>query len=342
MAELPTLAQVAAEAGVSPATASRVLTGSVRVSTSTRHQVHDAMSRLGYVRRRAPRGGAGRRTEQIVAAVVCEPTPRLFIEPFYARLLSTVEDVLTSQGVPLMLMTATPATSTITAPPLVAGAVDGVLLIGARERHPLAVTLAASGLPIRCVGRPPDGIMLPYVDMDNRDGGRQAAEHLLLGNRRSIGAIAGPPALPAVADRLAGFLGTLAAVGMTSVPVAYGDFTHQSGVHAMHWLLGRMPHIDAVFAASDTMAAAAIQTLQRSGRRVPDDVAVVGFDDAPISRRTTPQLTTVRQPVEELAAVATRLLLMAVSAAEGPGGGPGDGRCNDHILPTELVIRDSA
>ncbi|MFI6797251.1 LacI family DNA-binding transcriptional regulator [Streptosporangium canum] len=334
MSDLPTLAQVAAEAGVSPATASRVLTGSVRVSTSTRRQVHDAISRLGYVRHRAPRGGAGRRADQVVAVVVCEPAHRLFTEPFYARMITTVEEVLTGHGVPLAVMTATAATSTIATPPLVAGGVDGVLLIGARDRHPLAVTLAASGIPVRSAGRPPDGIDLPHVDMDNRDGGRQAAEHFLLGGRRAVGVIAGPPGLPASRDRLDGFVQTLALAGMTGVPVAYGDFTHSSGVHGTQWLLRRMPHVDAVFAASDVMAAAAVQTLRRTGRRVPEDVAVIGFDDAPIARRISPTLTTVRQPVEEFAALATRLLLLSMTSADTVRDNP--------MLPTELVVRESA
>ncbi|GII02952.1 LacI family DNA-binding transcriptional regulator [Planobispora takensis] len=334
MPDVPTLAQVAAEAGVSPATASRVLTGSVRVSTSTRRQVHDAISRLGYVRHRAPRGGTGRRCDLTVAVVVCEPSQRLFTEPFYARMITTAEEVLTAHGIPLTVMTASSATSTIATPQLVAGGVDGILLIGARERHPLVVTLAASGIPVRSAGRLPDGVDMPYVDMDNHDGGRQAAEHLLLGGRRAIAAIAGPPGLPASRDRLDGFTRTLSLAGMPAVPVAYGDFTHSSGVHAAQWLLRRMPHLDAIFAASDVMAAAAVQTLRRAGRRVPDDVAVIGFDDAPIARRTSPTLTTVRQPVEEFAATATRLLLRSMASPDPVRDNP--------TLPTELVVRESA
>ncbi|GAA3443868.1 LacI family DNA-binding transcriptional regulator [Planomonospora venezuelensis] len=334
MTDVPTLAQVAAEAGVSPATASRVLTGSVRVATSTRRQVHDAISRLGYVRHRAPRGGAGRRCDQTVTVVVCEPAQRLFTEPFYARMITAAEEVLAGHGIPLTVMTVPSAGSTIATPQLVAGGVDGVLLIGARERHPLVVTLAASGIPVRSAGRLPDGIDLPYVDMDNHDGGRQAAEHLLLGGRRAIAAIAGPPGLPAARDRLDGFTRTLSMAGMAGIPVAYGDFTHSSGVHAAQWLLRRMPRLDAIFAASDVMAAAAVQTLRRAGRRVPDDVAVIGFDDAPIARRTSPTLTTVRQPVEEYAALATRLLLRTMSTGEPSRNNP--------VLPTELVVRESA
>lgn len=320
MSDPPTLAQVAAAAGVSQATASRVLTGSVRVSTSTRRQVYDAMSRMGYVRHRAPRG-AERVTG--VTAVVCDHLPRLFAEPFYARLLPAVNAVLAEQGTHLSVITVSPASSAL--PPIQGPA----LVIGARHRHPLAIKLSTSGVRLRVVGRPPDDLDLPYADVDNRDGGRQAAEHLLLSGRRAITAIGGPAALPAAHDRLDGLVATLRAAGVVDVPVAYGDFSAASGAHAMQWLLRRSPGLDAVFAASDLMAAGAMQALRRAGRSVPGDVAVIGFDDAPMARRSEPALTTVRQPVEELAAVATRLLL---SGATGL----------NPVLPTELVVRGSA
>ncbi|MEU7741357.1 LacI family DNA-binding transcriptional regulator [Nonomuraea sp. NPDC049158] len=323
MSEQPTLAQVAAEAGVSPATASRVLTGSVRVSTSTRRQVYDAVSRMGYVRHRAPRGSGTRGPAAGVTAVVCDHLPRLFSEPYYARLLSAAGAVLAEHGTQLMVTTVTPTASVL---PELGGA---VLLIGARERHPLAIKLCTSGVPVRNVGRPPHDLKLPYVDVDNHDGGRQAAEHLLLSGRRTIAAIGGPPSLPGARDRLDGLVRTLRSAGATEVPVAYGDFTAASGTHAMQWLLRHAPGLDAVFAASDLMAAGAVQALRRAGRRVPADVAVIGFDDAPVARRTVPALTTVRQPVEELAMVATRLLLAGTTGI-------------DPILPTELVIRESA
>lgn len=323
MSDLPTLAQVAAAAGVSTATASRALTGSVRVSTSTRRQVYDAMSRLGYVRHRAPRGTATRRPAGGLTVVICDHLQRLFSEPFYARFLSAANATAADLGTHLMVTTVTPTASTL--PPFA----GPVLLVGARERSPLAVALSTSGLDVLSIGRPPHDLALPYADIDNADGGRQAAEHLLLTGRRTIAAIAGPPSLPAARDRLDGFTRTLRGAGLTNVPVAYGDFTAASGAHAMQWLLGNAPGLDAVFAASDPMAAGALQVLRRAGRRVPEDLAVIGFDDSPLARRTSPALTTVRQPVEELAALATRLLLSGMT-----GTNP--------VLPTELIVRASA
>jgi DNA-binding LacI/PurR family transcriptional regulator len=333
MPDQPTLAEVAAAAGVSPATASRVLTGSVRVRTSARVQVHAAMARLGYT----PRGGGDRRqrrTVPVIAAVVCESTRRLFTDSFFARLITGAEESLAREAVPLVVLPTSPTTLAATERFLVSGGVDGVLLISAHRQHPLAAAVSAASVPVRCAGRPADDLPMSFVDADNRGGARRAVEHLLRIGRRTIATIAGPPDLSAAVDRLAGYRDGLEESALPQPPVAYGDFTQASGSHAMGWLLHRAPNLDAVFVASDLMAVGAIHTLRRAGRRVPEDVAVIGFDDAPAARYVTPALTTVRQPVENLGAVAAELLLGEVL----------EGRSGHHnpVLPTELVIRQSA
>ena len=232
MADQPTLAQVAAAAGVSPATASRVLTGSVRVSTSARRQVHEAISRLGYVRRRAPRGSSPRRSDRLVAAVVCDPIHRVFAEPFYARLLAAIEDALGKHGIATMVMSAAATSVTTVATPLVTGAVAVCCWWapgrGIRSRSPSpppASRCAASG-------RPPDGLDLPYIDVDNADGARQAAEHLLLQGRRHITMIGGPATLPAARQRSRG-----------SAPAQRGRRVRRArGVRGLHPRLGRARH----------------------------------------------------------------------------------------------------
>jgi DNA-binding LacI/PurR family transcriptional regulator len=328
----PTVTEVAAAAGVSAATVSRVLTGRVRVSTSARVQVHNAIARLGYVRHRAPRQAQVRAQGYTIAAVVCEPSARIFHDPFFSRLLSGAEEALTKLGVPLLIMSANRGTVPVATPFLTTGGVSGVLLVSTHSHNPIAISLANSRSIVRSAGRPPDGIAVPYADVDNRDGARQAVEHLLLRGRRHIATIAGPPDLPASADRLEGFRWAMEAAGISG-PIAYGDFTSASGAHAMGWLLNRAPRLDGVFVASDVMAAGALQTLRRAGRRVPEDVAVVGFDDAPLAAYTQPALTTVRQPVEDLGAIAAELV---IAGLEGH-----DVRDNNPILPTELVVRAS-
>lgn len=331
MGDQPTLAEVAAAAGVSPATASRALNGSAHVTPETRRRVDAAVARLGYVRRRSVYARPTRQAQRVVAAAICEPLPYALVNPFHIRLLTTAEQVLAADGASLVVV---PSPGPAAVRTLLTGAFGGVLLIGAADRHPVAVALAASGLPVRCAGRPPEGAELPFVDVDNSDGARQAARHLIQSGRRRVAVIAGPRALPAVRDRVGGFLETLADAGMVDVPVAFGDFTYSSGTYAMRWLLDRAADVDAVFAVADTMAVGAVDMLRRAGRHVPGDVAAVGFDDAPFAKRMTPALTTVRQPVEDLTTRAVRLLLADMAEREANDTNP--------LLPTELIVRESA
>jgi len=328
----PTLGEVADLAGVSIATASRVLNNSARVSVTARQQVRDAVARLGYVRHRA---APVRRPERVrsVAAVVCTNNTRLFADPFYAQVISAATEVFAGQDVPLMVVPVTDDRIASVERYLLSGHVDGVLLLAAHAHHPFAVSLPAAGLPVTLIGRPLYPTNATYVDADNRGGARMAVEHLVRKGRSLIATIAGPPDMAVGADRLAGYRDGLAAAALHEPLVAYGDFTHASGVHAMWRLLDQRPGVDAVFVASDIMAAGAMHALKRAGRRIPDDVAVIGFDDLPMAQHTQPPLTTVRQPIEQFGAVAARRLLAAI---DGAGGG------EDHILPTTLISRSSA
>lgn len=335
MTGVPTLATVAAMAGVSPATASRVLTGSARVSPEVRDRVQSAIEELGYVRRRARRSMEAATRSGAVAVVICQPPARFFGESFFARLVSGAEEELAAHGRPLLVLSASEPTITSTGHYLTSGAVAGVVLVSASGRHPLTVTLPAAGVPVRCAGRPGGGLTAPFVDADNPGGARQVAEHLVLSGRRRAAVIAGPPDLPASADRLSSFVDTLTAAGLPTPVIAYGDFSLACGAHAMSWLLHRAPDLDAVFTASDSMAVGALQALRRAGRKVPDDVAVIGFDDAPLADQARPRLTTVRQPIEELGATAARLLVAQLDGAH-------DDDLGNPVLPTELIARDSS
>ena len=330
LADHPTLAHVAALAGVSSATASRVLNGSARVSPTARQQVRDAVDQLGYVRQRAAR--AVDRRPRSVAAVVCEPNARLFADPFYSRVLAGASAAFAEHDMPMLLAAGERPASLQRY--LSSGHIDGVLLIYCRSSHPLVVTLPALGVPVTLIGRPLQSSSLSYVDADNRGGARQAVEHLARTGRRRIVTIAGPPDVAAGVDRLAGFREGLERAGLDPGPIAYGDFTRPAGIHAMTRLLDHRPNLDAVFCASDLMAVGALHALRQAGRRVPEDVALVGFDDLPLAAFTQPPLTTVKQPVEEIGAAAARQLLEQMS------GGHSDEP--PAVLPTTLVRRQSA
>jgi DNA-binding LacI/PurR family transcriptional regulator len=331
-----TLEEVALLAGVSRATVSRVVNGSPRVSPDVRVDVQAAIERLGYVPNRAARSLVTRRSDSI-AVVIAEPTGRLFSDPFFPRLLRGISSELAARDRQLiLLMPESAAGEGRTADYLTAGHVDGALLVSLHADDPLPARLSAAGIPIVLVGRPPKGIRASFVDVDNRQGAHSAVAHLVAGGRRVVGTIAGPQDMAAGLDRLTGYREALADAGLAPDPSleVVGDFTQESGVEAMTRLLAARPDVDAVFAASDLMAAGALSALAAAGRRVPADVAVVGFDDSPVAMTTTPQLTSVRQPIEAMGHEVARLLVDAVEAS--------DLVPRRVILATDLVQRASS
>jgi len=331
-AAAPTLAEVARVAGVSIATASRVLNNSAPVSSAARQQVREAAIRLGYVRQRAVPVRSRPRV-RTVAAVICANQSRFFSDPFFSRLLNTASEVFAANDVPLMVITATDERLPTVERYLTSGQTDGVLLLADHGRYPLSAALTASGVPVVTVGRPLRATRVSYVDADNHGGARAGVEYLIRRGRRSIVAIAGPPDTAVGADRLAGYRAAIAAARLTEAGIAYGDWSHASGIHAMWRLLDQRPALDAVFVASDIMAAGALHALRRAGRRVPEDVAVVGFDDLVLAQHTTPPLTTVRQPIERFGTVAAQHLMAVLD---------GEHCAEAVVLPTTMVVRQSA
>jgi DNA-binding LacI/PurR family transcriptional regulator len=328
----PTLADVAALAGVSLATASRALTGSARVSEQAHHRVQEAISRLGYVRCRAPRPratGSGS-----IAAIVTESSARFFSDPFFARLLHGASRVLSHDGYQLTFLAVHDQNEYAAAVRFLRrGAVDGVLLVSSHGSDPLMPVLRTTAVPTVASGRPLTACTVPYVDADNVGGAQAAVDHLLATGRRKIATIAGPRDMAAGVDRLLGFTRTVEAAGLEAV-VGRGDFSLASGEHAMTRLLERRPALDAVFAASDLMAAGALRALRRAGRRVPEDIAVIGFDDDPIAQYTQPPLSTIRQQVEEQGSTMARQVLALIENTPGPDP--------ETLVPTSLVCRESA
>jgi DNA-binding LacI/PurR family transcriptional regulator len=332
----PTLEEVAAHAQVSRSTVSRVINGSPRVSPEAKAAVERAVQRLGYVANSAARSLVTQRTDS-VALVVSEPDVRVFTDPFFGGIVRGASQELTAAGKQLVLIMAqSEGDRTRVKRYLAGGHVDAVLLLSLHGADPLPAALARAGVAAVIGGRPLNATDLPYVDMDNRGGARDAVSYLLQQGRTQIATIAGPQDMCAGVDRLAGYRDALRARLYRRSLIAYGTFSQHSGEQAMADLLDREPHLDAVFVASDLMAAGALRALRLAGRRVPDDVAVVGFDDLDLATMTDPALTTVRQPTAEMGRQMARLVL---SLAAGQRNGPG---ARGLILPTELIVRQSA
>lgn len=327
-----TIEEVAAAAGVSPATVSRVLNGFHYISPHVRASVQRAIDDLGYVPNRAARTLVTSRTDSI-ALIVCEPEERLYADPYFGIMARAITLALADTELQLVLLMArTEQQRKRAVRYAVNGRVDGVLLTSVHGRDTLPRTLVKAGIPVVLNGPPATTGVPLYVDADNQQGGEQAARHLRSLGRRRLAVVAGPSDMRSALDRLAGFRRALRRLPPSAV--AHGDHSLESGRHAMADLLERMPDLDGVFVGSDQMAIGVMQVLRNTGRRIPDDVAVVGFDDIPDARNTEPPLTTIRQPFADMARSMVELLLAQIR--------------EDHralkpvVLPTELVRRGSA
>jgi DNA-binding LacI/PurR family transcriptional regulator len=330
-----TLEEVARAANVSRATVSRVVNGDRRVRGDTRSSVEAAVRELGYIPNRAARSLVTRRSGS-VAVVIPEPTAQLFGDPFFPRILRGISEALADEETQLVLLMPELRTDELRVERyLTAGHVDGVLLISLHGLDPLPADLRARGIPVVVGGRPPSG-GVTFVDVDNQRGAASAVAHLLETGRRQVATIAGPQDMPAGDDRLAGYHEAMGSAGIppSEQLVEIADFSLEGGRSAMERLLKRAPRLDAVFVASDLMAMGALSALQTAGRRVPDDVSVIGFDDSPLAAQAQPPLSSVRQPIEEMGREMAQLLIRMVRSR--------DRVARQVILATELVVRASS
>ncbi len=332
----PTIKTVAARAGVGRTTVSRVINGSTLVSDEARAAVLAAIAELKYVPNSVARGLVTSRTNSI-ALVIPESESRLGAEPYFAAVIRGVSTGLadTRTQLQLILVRDQGERDRLTAS-VAERRVDGVLLASVHEHDPLPALLEDMGLPTVLAGRRAPGETLSHVCADNVGGAHAAVRHLLERGRTRIGTVTGPMDMDVGRGRLQGWQDALRTAGARPEErlVARADFTEEGGRAAVRTLLDRVPDLDALFVASDVMAVGALSELRARGRRVPEDVAVVGFDDSFLARHTHPPLTTVRQPVEELGTTIARVLLREIADPTAP---------RQHLtLPTELVVRESS
>ena len=315
---LPTLDDVAREANVSRSTASRAINGGDRVSPEAQAAVDDAVARLGYTPNRAARSLVTRRTDSI-ALVVPEPDTLVLTDPFLTGVLRGVTDGIAGTDLQLVLL----LNRVDEAPGRIArylgsGHVDGAIVASHHERDQLEAALTRAQLPAVFVGRPFGDATHHYVDVDNIAGARMATQRLVARGCRRIATITGPLDMSAGIDRFRAWRDTLEEAGLEPDVFVEGDFTAVGGAAAAERLLKEHPDIDAIFAASDLMAEGVLRTLSSHGRRVPDDVALVGFDDLGVAQHTTPRLTTVHNPVIQTTMAATATLLGLLAGAPVP------------------------
>ncbi len=328
-----TLNDIARMSGVSRSTVSRVLNDDPNVKDQTRKKVRNILQSIHFQPNLAARGLAAGHS-RVLGLVIPIGVSAIFSDPYFPLLIQGVATACNALGYSVMLWLAEPEYERKTISQIIYnGIVDGVIVSSMQLNEPLVDGLCESERPFLTIGRNTSRERINYVDVDNRSGAYQAVSHILRTGHRRVATITGPRNTIVSQDRYQGYLD---AMHERAVPVhveltAEGEFSDTTGYLSMKHLLQHEP--DAVFVASDAMAIAAMRAIGEAGLRIPQDVAVVGFDDIPTAATSKPPLTTVRQPIQRTGSVAAEMLIDLI---EHPGPQP-----RRILLPTELVIRSS-
>ncbi len=327
-----TLEEIGQLAGVSRSTVSRVVNGYPHISPEIRERVEQIISETGYQPNSAARSLASSRT-QVIGLFIPNTVLHIFSDPYFPRLIEGISKACNAENytLALYLFHSLEEEQRSIERILNSHTVDGLIVSADRDDSGLIPQLKERRMPFVIVGRPED-TTINYVDTDNFNGAYAAARHLLRLERERIGFI-GTQHNNAGRDRRDGFMKALNEHGTTLPPqmIVYGDFSEESGYHGMRKLLPYKP--DALFASSDLMALGALRSATEAGLKIPDDLAIIGFDDLPPATVAFPPLTTVRQPVHRLGMTAVEMLIDILNT--------GNDLPRRVILPTELVIRAS-
>jgi DNA-binding LacI/PurR family transcriptional regulator len=337
MGRRATARDVAELAGVSRTTVSFVLNevSGMRISDETRQRVLDAAQQLRYHPDATARHMVTGRTD-VIGFVLRQSSDQVFADQFLPQVLNGLSHAATAQGYHVLIEAIPPEDESDAYVRLIRERhVDGIVLSGPRFDDEELLRFQAEGWPLVLMGQLPNTSLM-FVDIDNIGGAATATQHLIaLGHRRIATITNAKSTYTAAADRLAGYQQALKTAGIaySDTLVEYGDFTHQSGQAAMTKLLQQTPRPTAVFVASDTVALGALQAIRASGLRVPDDIALVGFDDVPFAELVDPPLTTVRLPAYGLGWGAADLLIRAINRD--------DIQQPAILLESELIVRQS-
>jgi len=331
-----TLEDIAKLTGVSRSTVSRVVNNEPNVRKEVRARVLKVVRETGYEPDAAARSLVTRRTK-IVGVIIPESVTAVLTTPFFSQLLSGITQTCNARHyhLTLSLLSSPRGADDMYRRVVRSGYLEGIIVSSTVVDDPLIPRLLDDRFPFVSVGRHQDK-RVNYVDFDNVGASQMVVEHLLQLGHRRIATITGPQTLSSGLDRLAGYRQALEAYHVPVVRelIVEGDYTEESGISSALRLIPSEP--TAIFAASDSMASGALKTLREAGLSVPEDVALVGFDDVPIATAVAPQLTTVHQPIERMGAIAADLLLDRLnSPSQGMAG------VNRIVLPGELVVRES-
>lgn len=329
-----TLEDIAKKVGVSRSTISRVVNGHPNVSPEVRKRVLKAIQSTGFHPNAAARSLASQRTH-VIGLVLPRSSSTFFTDPYFPQLTQGIAYGCNNSDMTLSLFLVGNQEDEEKITPRISrrGLLDGILIQSGQAGDKLIEHLSKSTVPSVILGRPFDTNATSYIDVDNVNAALNATQHLIKLGYKRIGTITGSKNSTVGIDRSEGYLKALsnAHQEVDESLIAEGDFSEISGYNAMKKLLPAKP--DAIFAASDIMAVGAIRAIQESDLRIPEDIAIVGFDDIPLGTLTKIQLTTIRQPIMKFGIKAVELLIDLIENGNKPA--------RRLILGTELVIRES-
>jgi len=329
-----TLDDIARIVGVSRASVSRVINNHPNVSNAMRHRVQKVIDETNFQPNLAARSLVSRRTN-LLGLVIPSSVHGLFTDPYFPRLVEGISQTCNQNGHTLSLFLFHDEQDEIALFPKVTrkGFLDGIIVQSTGLGDSFAPSTSAWNIPNIFVGRPMHDENISYIDVENRAGAYNAVTHLAQLGHQRIATLTGALNTTPGQDRLEGYRRAIKASGLEldEQLIFEGDFSEASSFYGTKELLAQKP--DAIFAASDTMAIGVLKALREAKQRVPEDIALVGFDDLPHATITSPQLTTVRQPIREFGSKAVETLLDIINNGPEPP--------RRIIFSTELVIRES-
>lgn len=329
-----TLEDIAKQSGVSRSTVSRVVNNHPNVSEDVRKRVKEVINKTGYQPHAAARTLASQRS-WMLGLVLPRSVSSFFADPYFPRLTQGIAQACNQYNYTLGLFLISTKEDEEAIFPRVSrkGLLDGILLQSDQLGDQLTNQIIQSKIPLVIIGRPFYNKNVSYIDVDNVNGAFTAVSHLIRLGYQRIGTITGVSTRTVSLDRKEGYIKALTERGrnIDESLIVEGDFTEAGGYYAMQQLLPNKP--DAVFAASDIMAIGAMRAIREAGLRVPEDIALVGFDDLPLATMPEPRLTTIRQPVYQFGVKAVEILLDLIENGIEPP--------RRIIMDTELIIRNS-
>ncbi|HPG38956.1 MAG TPA: LacI family DNA-binding transcriptional regulator [bacterium] len=331
-----TISDIANRANVSKMTVSRVLSGKGPVSPKTAERINAIIDEMGYQPNLIARSLSSKRT--MIIGVIIPKIQHMFLDNYIAQILSGITDIALQNNYRIMLCPIEPRPDRSMEYINLAKSklFDGMILVKAKLDDPNINALAESDFPFVLVNYKKFSKKLNFVDSRNVEGATMAIKYLYDSGHRDIAFVAGSIDETNAKDRLKGYLDTIKELGLEYNEnwIVYGDFNKEKAFQEAQKILNCSKRPTAIFCADDSMAIGVIERLRQEGLRVPNDIAVMGFDDIEIAEYIKPALTTIRQPIYELGKTASQSLLNLINGKQKPP--------LHKLLDVKLIKRESA